>query len=190
MNRLILTLSAILLGSFVLSAQQRPLLTDDIDITPSGSIEIGVGVDFFQDSKFRLSGIEGDLTRVGNIRIRTGFAPNVEMQIEGTIQNFVSINNRTTSNIPLRVTGNSTNDFDDFISSVKVKLRSETKHIPAIGLNGLSNAEHRPGERHRNESDQHFHQDPCSEKIWQRDRPCSQIQCLWKHRLGHLYGSA
>ncbi len=133
-NRLFLTLSAILLGSFVLSAQQRPLLTDDIDITPSGSIEIGVGVDFFQDSKFRLSGIEGDLTRVGNIRIRTGLAPNVEMQIEGTIQNFVSINNRTTSNIPLRVTGNSTNDFDDFISSVKVKLRSETKRIPAIGL--------------------------------------------------------
>lgn len=134
MNRLILTLSAILLGSFVSSAQQRPLLTDDIDITPSGSIEIGVGVDFFQDSKFRLSGIEGDLTRLGNIRIRTGLAPNVEMQIEGTIQNFVSINNRTTPNIPIRVTGNSTNDFDDFTSSVKIKLRSETKHIPAIGL--------------------------------------------------------
>ncbi|MBL8181916.1 MAG: hypothetical protein JNL64_09940 [Blastocatellia bacterium] len=115
-------------------AQQRPLLTDDIDITPSGSIEIGVGVDFLQDAKFSLSGIEGDLTRVGNIRIRTGLAPNVEMQIEGTLQNFVAINNRNPSNIPLNVTGNSTNDFDDFTSSVKVKLRSESKRIPAIGL--------------------------------------------------------
>lgn len=129
-----LILLVVLLAVLDSSAQQRPLLTDDIDITPSGSLEIGVGIDFLQDAKFRLSGIEGDLTRLGNIRIRTGLAPNVEMQIEGTLQNFVAINNRTTSLIPLSVTGNSTNDFDDYTSSVKIKLRSETKRFPAIGL--------------------------------------------------------
>lgn len=133
-NRIFLTFFVVLIAAFISNAQQRPLLTDDIDITPSGSIEIGVGVDFLQDAKFRLSGIEGDVTRLGNIRIRTGLAPNVEMQIEGTLQNFVSINNRTPSYIPLTVSGNSTNDFDDLVSSVKVKLRSETKRIPAIGL--------------------------------------------------------
>lgn len=116
------------------SAQQRPLLTDDVDITPTGSIEIGAGVDFLQNAKFPLSGLTGDLTRLGDIRIRTGFAPNVELQIEGTLQNFVAINSRNASAIPLTVSGNSTNDFDDFTVSAKVKLRSETKHLPAIGM--------------------------------------------------------
>ncbi len=115
-------------------AQQRPLLTDDIDITPAGSIEIGAGVDFLQNAKFPLSGIKGDLTRVGDIRVRTGLAPNVEMQIEGVLQNFVAINSRTPSPIPLSLTGNSTNDFDDLIVSAKIKLRSETKNLPAVGL--------------------------------------------------------
>ena len=115
-------------------AQQRPLITDDIDITPAGSIEIGAGVDFLQNAKFPLSGIKGDLSRLGDIRVRTGLAPNVEMQIEGVLQNFVAVNSQTVSPIPLSVTVNSTNDFDDFIVSAKIKLRSETKNLPAIGL--------------------------------------------------------
>lgn len=115
-------------------AQQRPLLTDDVDITPAGSLDLAIGVDFFQEAKFPLSGIEGDLTRVGDIRIRTGLASNVEMQIEGSIQNYVAINSRSASAIPLNVVGNSTNDFDDFTVSAKIKLRQEGKLMPALGL--------------------------------------------------------
>lgn len=127
----IAVISAFGLGA---AAQQRPLLTDDVDITPSGSIQIAAGVDFFQNAKFPLSGINGDLTRVGDIRLRTGFASNVELQIEGTIQNYVAINSRTVSAIPLTLRGNSTNDFDDFTVSAKVKLRNETRLLPAVGL--------------------------------------------------------
>ena len=131
----LLTLVILLAATFgTTHAQQRPLITDDIDITPAGSIEIGAGVDFLQNAKFPLSGIKGDLSRLGDIRVRTGLAPNVEMQIEGVLQNFVAINSQTVSPIPLSVTGNSTNDFDDFIVSAKIKLRSETKNLPAIGL--------------------------------------------------------
>ncbi|CAN5533751.1 hypothetical protein BH10ACI3_BH10ACI3_10920 [soil metagenome] len=119
---------------FISPAQQRPLLTDDVDITPAGSIEVGAGVDFFQDAKFPLSGLTGDLTRVGNIRLRTGFASNVELQIEGTLQNYLAINSRTGPPIPLNVTGNSTTDFDDFIVAAKIKLRNETKFAPAVGF--------------------------------------------------------
>ena len=115
-------------------AQQRPLMTDDVDITPAGAFDIGIGVDFFQNAKFPLSGINGDLTRVGDLRIRTGFASNVEFQIEGTLQNYVAINSRTISPIPLNVTGNSTNDFGDFTISAKIKLRNETSHLPAVGF--------------------------------------------------------
>ncbi|MEJ7622804.1 MAG: hypothetical protein WKF34_02315 [Pyrinomonadaceae bacterium] len=130
-----LSLSAILLTTvFCVSGQQRPLLTDDVDITPPGSIELAAGVDFLQNAKFPLSGITGDLTRVGDIRLRTGFASNVELQIEGTVQNYLAINSRTASAIPLTVAGNSTNDFDDFTVSAKVKLRNETRLLPAVGL--------------------------------------------------------
>lgn len=123
-----------LAASLAAVAQQRPLLTDDVDITPPGSLQIGVGVDFFQNAKFPLSGVNGDLTRVGDIRMRTGFSSNVELQIEGTLQNFLAINSRNPSAIPLTISGNSTNDFDDFTVSAKVKLRNETRLLPAVGL--------------------------------------------------------
>ncbi|HMO81655.1 MAG TPA: hypothetical protein PKD24_12775 [Pyrinomonadaceae bacterium] len=116
-------------------AQQRPLLTDDIDITPAGAIEIGIGVDFFQNMKFPLSGLKGDLTRVGDIRIRQGFSSNVEIQIEGSIQNFLAINSQSAAPpIPLNISGNSTNDFDDYVVSAKIKLLSEHKGFPAVGM--------------------------------------------------------
>lgn len=120
--------------AIIAAAQQRPLMTDDIDITPQGAFELGVGVDFYQNAKFPLSGLKGDLTRVGDIRLKTGMSSNVELQIEGTLQNFLAINSQGPSNIPLSITGNSTNDFDDFTISAKVKLFNETKMLPAVGL--------------------------------------------------------
>jgi hypothetical protein len=75
------------------------------------------------------------MTRLGDIRIRQGFAPNVELQVEGVLQNFLAINSMTTpSPIPLSISGNSTNDSGDFTISAKVKLRSETKYLPALGM--------------------------------------------------------
>ncbi|HEY2847834.1 MAG TPA: hypothetical protein VGI80_08445, partial [Pyrinomonadaceae bacterium] len=107
---------------------------DDVDITPPGAFIVSAGVDFFQDAKFPLSGIRGDQTRVGDIRVRTGFSSNVEFQIEGVLQNYVAINSRGPSAIPLTVNGNSTNDFGDFVISTKFKLRNETKKLPALGF--------------------------------------------------------
>lgn len=133
-SRNLLIIFIILAAAFAAAGQQRPLLTDDIDITPPGSVEIGAGVDFLQNVKFPLSGIRGDMTRVGDIRIRQGFASNVEIQIEGVIQNFVAINSRGPSPIPLNINGNSTNDFDDITISAKIKLFNETRNLPAIGM--------------------------------------------------------
>lgn len=126
--------AVIVSAAFVALGQQRPLITDDIDITPQGAFEIGAGVDFFQNAKFPLSGIKGDLTRVGDIRLKTGMSSNVELQIEGTLQNFLAINSQGPSSVPLSVTGNSSNDFDDFTISAKVKFLNETKNLPAVGM--------------------------------------------------------
>jgi hypothetical protein len=132
MKRLCVFLLLVLTGS--LNAQQRPLLTDDVDITPPGAFDLAAGVDFFQDAKFPLSGLTGDFTRVGDIRVRTGLASNVEFQIEGAIQNYLAINSRGQSAIPLTITGNSTNDFDDFTLSAKIKIRNEGRTMPALGF--------------------------------------------------------
>ena len=128
---------ALLAGSALAAhAQQRPLLTEDVDIIPPGTIRIETGLDFLQGAKFPASGLTGDLTRVGVIGINIGFSPNIEVQIEGVAQNFLSINTRTASAIPLSIArgANSTNDTGDFMLSTKIKLRSETRRGPSLGF--------------------------------------------------------
>src|SRR3982751_6637744 len=82
----------ILLCALGVEAQQRPLLTEDVDIIPPGTVPIEAGVDFEQNAKFALSGLTGDQTRVGVIGINVGLSPNVEFQIDGVLQNYLSIN--------------------------------------------------------------------------------------------------
>jgi hypothetical protein len=117
-------------------AQQRPLLTEDVDIIAPGSLRIEAGIDFVQRAKYPVSGLTGDLTRAGVIGISIGLAPNVEVQIEGVAQNLLSINSRGPSAIPLSVTAgaNSTNDIGDFTLWTKIKLRNETAHLPSLGF--------------------------------------------------------
>lgn len=117
-------------------AQQRPLLTEDVDIIPPGTLRIEAGIDFVQNAKFPLSGLTGDLTRVGVIGVNIGLSPNVEFQIDGVVQNVLSINSVTVpSPIPLELaSGNSTNDTGDFTLSTKIKLRNETRIGPSLGF--------------------------------------------------------
>lgn len=117
-------------------AQQRPLITEDVDIIPPGSIRIEAGIDFMQGAKYSVSGINGDLTRVGVIGVSFGMGPNVEFQIEGVAQNYVSINSRGVSAIPLDLAPgvNSTNDTGDFTVAAKFKLRNETRRGPSLGF--------------------------------------------------------
>jgi len=117
-------------------AQQRPLITEDVDIVPTGAVRIGVGVDFMQNAKFPLSGLRGDLTRVGVVQLSAGFAPNVQIELEGTLQNFLAVDSRSASAVPLDIAanGNSTNDIGDITLSAKIKLKNETKNLPSIGF--------------------------------------------------------
>jgi hypothetical protein len=145
---LVLVVSA--LSVVTASAQQRPLITEDVDIIPPGTLRIEAGVDFMQSAKFPVSGINGDLTRVGVIGVNIGMGPNVEFQIEGVVQNYVSINSRGPSAIPLNLTpgANSANDTGDFTLWAKFKLRNETDRGPSLGFRfgvGLPNSNQATG---------------------------------------------
>jgi hypothetical protein len=128
--------SFLLIFAGVASAQQRPLITEDVDIIPPGTMRIEAGIDFLQGANFPVSGLTGDLTRVGVIGVNIGFAPNVEFQIEGVAQNFLSINSRGPSAVPLSLAPgiNSVNDTGDFTLWTKIKLRNETKRGPSLGF--------------------------------------------------------
>ena len=118
------------------SAQQRPLITEDVDIIPPGTIRIEAGIDFLQGARYPVSGLTGDLTRVAVIGFNVGLSPNVEFQIEGVAQNFLSINSRGPAAIPLELApgANSANDTGDFTLATKIKLRTETRRGPSLGF--------------------------------------------------------
>lgn len=132
---LLVTFAIVALGTFT-NAQQRPLLTEDVDIIPPGTLRIEAGIDFLQGAKYPVSGLTGDLSRVGVIGVNVGLSPNVEFQIEGVAQNFLSVNSRGASAIPLTLAPgvNSVNDTGDFTLATKIKLRAESPHGPAIGF--------------------------------------------------------
>ena len=90
--RLLLVPIIIAIVAVPASGQQRPLLTEDVDIIKPGVIRIESGFEFLQDQTFPLSGLRGDLTKLADTRLSFGLAPNVEFQIEWTVQNFLSIN--------------------------------------------------------------------------------------------------
>jgi len=119
------------------AAQQRPLITEDVDVIPPGTLRVEAGIDFMQDAKFPVSGLTGDLTRVGVVGIHIGLSPNVQISIEGVAQNFLSVNTRSAAPAvtPVIAAGtNSTNDTGDFRLSTKVKIRHESKRGPALGF--------------------------------------------------------
>ncbi|HEY6215109.1 MAG TPA: hypothetical protein VIW74_00515 [Pyrinomonadaceae bacterium] len=136
MTRVVYILALLMCSVITAVAQQRPLITEDVDIIPPGSIRIEAGIDFMQGAKYTVSGIRGDLTRVGVVGVTFGMSPNVEFQIEGVAQNYVSINSRGPSTIPLDIApgANSTNDIGDFRLAAKFKLRNETRRGPSLGF--------------------------------------------------------
>ncbi len=134
---LLLAALAMLLISSSAVAQQRPLVTEDVEIVKPGSVRFEFGFDFSQDKNFTLSGLNGDLTRFGVVSATFGLAPNVEFETGGVIQNFLSINHPyRASAVPLQLSQstNSTHDAGDFYLATKIKLRPETKRLPGVGF--------------------------------------------------------
>ncbi|MGH9751567.1 MAG: hypothetical protein ACREA2_02185 [Blastocatellia bacterium] len=118
-------------------AQQRPLITEDVETVKPGAARFEAGFDILQDKDYPVSGLNGDLTRFGVVSLTFGLASNVEVETGGVIRNFLSVNRRFRSSaIPLQLSqaANSTRDTGDFYLATKIKLRSETRRAPALGF--------------------------------------------------------
>lgn len=123
-------------AAIMAEGQQRPLLTEDVDIVKPGIIRIETGFEFIQDIRFPLSGLRGDMTKLLDTRLSFGLSPMVEFQIEWTPQSFLSIKGRGPTPLDLKLGANAadTNDVGDVTLWMKIKLRQETRIAPSLGF--------------------------------------------------------
>lgn len=117
-------------------AQQQPLVTEEAEVVRRGDMLIQLGFEYLQDARFPLSGLEGDLSRVGVVDLHLGVSRSVEIQIQGAIRQFLSVNEQRPSFVTPQLDrgGTSTSDFADFTLAAKALLLPETARWPALGL--------------------------------------------------------
>ncbi len=135
MRRLLIALLLLGLAPAV-SAQQRPVTTEEVETTRSGDAFLQLGFDFLQDVRFPLSGLRGDLTRVGVSDVRIGVGRAAEVQIQWTIHQFLSVSEQTPAVIVPRLkdNGTSASDVGDVLVAAKFRLLEETDRRPSIGI--------------------------------------------------------
>ncbi len=128
--------------------QQRPFKTDDAEILEMGRVRIGFGAEFLQGQKYSLSGLEGNLIRLGVSSIHAGVGKYAEFQISGVAQDVLSVTGRTEPIIPADISGDSTSDFGNLVLGTKLKLLEEKGRRPAVAFKfavELPNAKHDSG---------------------------------------------
>jgi hypothetical protein len=141
-------LAACLAFPWAAFGQQRPLRTEDSEILKTGRVRAELGVEFLQRQRYSLSGLEGNLMRLGVASIHVGMGEYAEFEISGVMQDALSVSNRTEPVIPPTFSGNSTSDFGDLILGTKLKLAGERGRRPAMAFKfsvELPNAKHDSG---------------------------------------------
>jgi hypothetical protein len=148
LRKWLLLVGSLYLTTFPTWAQQRPLRTDDAQLLEVGRVRLELGMEFLQNQGYSLSGLEGDLTRLGVSSFQAGVGEFAEFQISGVMQDFLVVNHRTTPVIAPDFAGNSTSDFGDLVLATKLKLAAEKGSRPAIAFKfavELPNASHTSG---------------------------------------------
>lgn len=130
----VLLLGVLFGASVPLRAQDRPLQTPDADTVPKGTLRAQGGFDFLQNIDYPLSGLSGDQTSAGVLDLRLGVGSRVEVQLEGTIENFLQVHSQAPAPVvPVLSGAKSTHDVGDFSLWTKIHIRDE--HIaPAFAF--------------------------------------------------------
>jgi len=136
MRRAVLALAGAMALAGAAGAQDRPLRTTDTETVPAGALRTEIGFDFLQDAGFPLSGLRGDETSVGVLDLRMGVGKIAEIEVAGSIQNFLDVKARGASFVPnLQLTGvNSTHDTGDFALTTKVRLLKPEGKRPGLAF--------------------------------------------------------
>jgi hypothetical protein len=151
--RCCVAVSFILAGANVrpAGAQQRPIPIEAIEGAGAGNVTLQTSVDYTRDARFTLSGLEGNLWRVGLFRIDVGLSSIADFEISGGPRDHLQILSKTPAVLSgrLRLTNpTSTGAFDDFIVGTKIRLLGERSGMPGVAFRvatRLPNAKHPSG---------------------------------------------
>jgi hypothetical protein len=117
-------------------AQQRPLVTEDPETVGSGLILFEGGYEYQDDLFYPVSGLTGDLMRIGTLGFSFGVGSIAEVQIDGGIVQRLTVKDRQPAPLSgqLTYTGDHTKDYEDVVIGTKVRVVSEAPGRPAIAL--------------------------------------------------------
>lgn len=117
-------------------AQQRPLVTEDPETVGSGLILIEGGVEYQKDLFYPVSGLTGNLLRIGTLGVSFGISSIAELQIDGGIIQRLTVTDSEPAPLSseLTYTGNHTKDYEDITIATKIRLLSEAPGRLAIAL--------------------------------------------------------
>ncbi len=120
------------------SAQQRPLLTQDPEPIGAGQVLLEAGFDYGKDVVFPASGLEGNLLRVPLLGVSVGLSSIAEFQLTGGPYNHLAITSRSTAPLSGMLTvpadATTTSDVEDLVVGAKIRLLSETESRPGVGF--------------------------------------------------------
>ena len=119
-------------------AQSRPLVTEDPETVPAGHILFEAGLDFMHNAIYPVSGLTGNLWRIGTLGFSFGVSPIAEIQLDGGLRNRLIITERDPT-APLAgmldlLGGDTTSDFEDLTIGAKVRFVTETATRPAMAI--------------------------------------------------------
>lgn len=109
----------------------------DVPYVPDGAgrLLVGVGGGHELDARFPLSGLRGDLSRLGSVTVAYSFAPGAVVQVRGDAARRLAVESRGPSAVPLDegVDDGVTHDVGDFRISTLFRLLGEARG-PSAGL--------------------------------------------------------
>jgi hypothetical protein len=137
MRHIVLLTAALLAVPMAVSAQQRPLVTEDPETIGTGRVLVEAGLDVVRNISYPVSGLEGHRFRFPLVGVSVGISSIAEVQIDGGFYNRLSIQGRDPS-APLAamldVDGDSTSSIEDLVIATKVRLVPEGMSRPSFGF--------------------------------------------------------
>ena len=126
----------VLSSSSLVSAQQRPLVTEDPETVGEGQVLVEAGLDYQRGAEFPASGLKGNLLRVPSAGVSIGVSSIAEIQLDGGLTDSLSITERVPAPLTpsLSIDGSDTSSVQDLVVGAKVRLVSETATRPGFGV--------------------------------------------------------
>ena len=124
------------LAAAPVSAQQRPLVTEDPETVGAGLVLLEGGFDYQNSVFYPVSGLEGNLLRLPTLGVSIGISSNAELQIDGGLYNRLSVTSRKAAPLAgaLDFTGDHTSDVEDITFATKIRVAAEKPGQPSVGM--------------------------------------------------------